>query len=205
MHFRLKSFRAKLAVLVLSSIGVMLVVLPILSTILHHQLIDEVDNRVDDAKAGFQAELDDDLLDQDLTMRVMAADSDVERAVRLRDVPSARRLAGIFASVYPEMDIILADAEGRVLTQLGITAPPERIDSIDELKGVVAGHDFRGVVEHGCEKPGAQAPPGYVMAKAIGPSGSVVVCQPFNRAYLDDAKDKLGLELAVLRPGTNEV
>src|ERR1700722_6570671 len=101
MRFRLKSVRAKLAVLVLSSIGVMLVVLPILSTILHNQLIDEVDNRVEDAKASFQSELDDDLLDQDLTLRVMAADSDVERALRGRDATKARELANIFASIYP--------------------------------------------------------------------------------------------------------
>src|ERR1700722_17716991 len=111
MHFRLKSFRAKLAVLVLSSIGVMLVVLPILSTILHNQLIDEVDNRVEDAKAGFQSELDDDLLDQDLTLRVMVGDSDTERALKTRDVKEARVLASVFASVYPEMDIVLADSD----------------------------------------------------------------------------------------------
>ncbi len=203
MRFRLQSVRAKLAVLVASSIVLMLVVLPILSTILHNQLIDEVDNRVEDAKKSFQSELNDDLLDQDLTLRVMVADSDVERALRTRDAKGAKDLASIFASVYPEMDIILADADGRVLTQLGVTAPPERIDSITELAGLVQGKNFDGVVDHGCEKPGSTAPPAYVMAKAIGGAGSVIVCQPFNAPYLEDAKEKLGLELALLRPGTS--
>jgi adenylate cyclase len=192
--------RAKLAVLVASSIAVMLVVLPILSTILHNQLIDEVDNRVEDAKKSFQSELNDDLLDQDLTLRVMVADSDVEKALRGRDAKAARELASIFAAVYPEMDIILADGDGRVLTQLGVTAPPERIDSINELAGLVKGQNFDGVVSNGCEKPGSNAPPAYVMAKAIGTAGSVVVCQPFNVPYVEDAKEKLGLELALLQP-----
>jgi adenylate cyclase len=205
MPFQLKSVRAKLAVLVLSSIGVMLVVLPILSTILHNQLIDEVDNRVEDAKAGFQSELNDDLLDQDLTVRVMVGDSDTERALKTRDAAAARTLAGVFASVYPEMDIVLADTDGKVLTQLGVTAPPERIDSITELAGLIKGHDFDGVVEHGCEKPGSTAPPAYVMARVIPGAGSVVVCQPFNVPYLEDAKEKLGLELALLRPGTTDL
>jgi adenylate cyclase len=184
MRLQLHSVRAKLAVLVASSIVLMLIVLPILSKILHDQLIDEVDNRVEDAKKSFQSELNDDLLDQALTLRVMVADSDVERALRTRDVKQARELAGIFANVYPEMDIVLADSEGKVLTQLGVTAPPERIDSITELSGLMKGKNFDGIVVHGCEKPGSTAPPAYMMAKAIGTSGSVVVCQPFNVPYL---------------------
>jgi adenylate cyclase len=176
-------------------------VLPVLSYVMHRQLLDEVDNRVDDAKAGFQTELNDDLLDQELTLRVMAADDDVERALATRDVKTAHELASVFASVYPEMDIVLADVDGRVLTQLGVTAPPERIDSIAELAGLIKGHDFRGVLEHGCEKPGSDAPPAYVMARALANAGSIVVCQPFNVAYMEDAKGKLGLELALLARG----
>jgi len=205
MAFQLRSVRAKLAVLVASSIGIMLVVLPVLSTILHNQLIDEVDNRVEDAKKSFQSELNDDLLDQDLTLRVMVDDSDVAAALRNKNDKAAHDLASIFASVYPEMDIILADNEGKVLTQLGVTAPPERIDSITELAGLVKGHDFEGVVVHGCEKPGSDAPPAYVMAKALAGSGSVIVCQPFNVVYLEDASGKLGLELALLKQGSNEL
>ncbi len=201
MTFALHTVRAKLTALVLCSIGVMLVVLPILSYVMHTQLLDEVDNRVDDAKKSFQTELDDDLLDQDLTMRVMAADDDVQKALASRDVKAAHDLAEVFVSVYPEMDIILADSEGRVLTQLGITTPPDRVQSIRELSGVVTGQDFSGVLEHGCEKPGSNAPPAYVMAKAIASAGSIVVCQPFNAAYLEDAKSKLGLEIALLDRG----
>jgi adenylate cyclase len=204
MAFRLKTVRGKLTVLVASTLGVVLAVLLVLSWLLHRQLLDEVDNRVDDAKAGFQAELNDDLLDQSLTLRVMASDSDVTHALSARDAKAAHELAQVFASVYPELDIILADLDGKVLTELGVTAPPERIDSISELTGVAKGQDFDGVIEHGCEKPGSDAPPAIVMAKGFAGIGSIVVCQPINLAYLNDTKQKLGLELALLEPKTNK-
>ncbi len=192
-----RSVSFKLGVLVASSIVVMMVVLPVLSWLLHHQLVDEVDNRVDEAKAAFQSELDDDLANQGFTAAIMASDTDFRRALEASDAPAARALAQVFATSYPEMDIVLAGNDGRVLTQLGVTAPPEKIDSITELAGVVAGGDFQGVIRHGCERPGSTAPPAYVIAKAVPGAGSVVVCQPFGAAYLEDSASKIGVELAV--------
>jgi adenylate cyclase len=205
MLFRLHTVRRKLTVLVASTLGVVLVVLLVLSWLLHRQLMDEVDNRVDDAKAGFKAELDDDISDQSLSLKIMAADSEITGALERRDADAARGIAKIFADVYPELDIVLADSDGRVLTELGVTAPPERIDSISELNGVAKGADFSGIIEHGCEKPGSMAPPAIVMAKGFAGKGSIVICQPINLAYLNDAKKKLALELALLEPGTGKL
>jgi adenylate cyclase len=190
---------------VASTLGVVLVVLLLLSWLLHRQVLDEVDNRVDDAKAGFQTELADDMADQTLTLRVMAADVDVVRALSTRDMKAAHDIAAIFESVYPELDIILADADGNVLTQLGVTSPPERIDSITELHGVSKGQDYQGFIDHGCEKPGSDAPPAVVMAKGFVGIGSIVVCQPINLAYLNDTKEKLGLELGLLQAGSGQL
>jgi adenylate cyclase len=198
MAFKMNTVRGKLTVLVASTLGVVLVVLLLLSWLLHRQVLDEVDNRVDDAKAGFQTELADDMADQSLTLRVMAADVDVVRALSSRDMKAAHDVAAIFESVYPELDIILADADGKVLTQLGVTSPPERIDSIAELHGVSKGQDYQGFIDHGCEKPSSDAPPAIVMAKGFAGVGSIVVCQPINLAYLNDTKEKLGLELGLV-------
>jgi adenylate cyclase len=205
MALKLNTVRGKLTVLVASTLGVVLVVLLLLSWLLHRQVLDEVDNRVDDAKAGFQTELADDMADQALTLRVMSADVDVVHALSSRDMKAAHDIAAIFESVYPELDIILADAEGSVLTQLGVTSPPERIDSISELHGVSKGQDYQGFIDHGCEKPGSDAPPAIVMAKGFAGVGSIVVCQPINLAYLDDTKEKLGLELGLLEAGTGKL
>ena len=177
----------------------------VLSWLLHRQLMDEVDNRVDDAKSGFQSELDDDLTDQSLSLKVMASDEAVIRALENDDAKAARAVAQVFADVYPELDFVIADRDGKVLTELGVTAPPERIDSISELHGVAKGADFHGIIEHGCEKPGSGAPPAIVMAKGFAGKGSIVVCQPINLPYLDDAKKKLSLELALLEPATGKL
>jgi adenylate cyclase len=205
MVFRLHTVRRKLTVLVASTLGVVAVVVVVLSWLLHRQLMDEVDNRVDDAKSGFQSELEDDMTDQSLSLKVMAADAAVLRALETDDANAAKAIAQVFADVYPELDFIIADRDGRVLTELGVTAPPERIDTISELNGVAKGADFRGIIEHGCEKPGSGAPPAIVMAKGFAGKGSIVVCQPINLAYLDDAKKKLSLELALLEPGTGKL
>jgi adenylate cyclase len=205
MAFQIHTVRGKLTVLVTSTLGVVLVVLMLLSWLLHRQVLDEVDNRVDDAKAGFQTELADDMADQTLTLRIMAADVDVVHALSSRDMRKAHDIAAIFESVYPELDIILADADGNVLTQLGVTSPPERIDSITELHGVSKGQDYQGFIDHGCEKPGSDAPPAIVMAKGFAGVGSIVVCQPVNLAYLNDTKEKLGLELGLLEAGSGKL
>jgi adenylate cyclase len=205
MAFQLNTVRGKLTILVASTLGVVLVVLLLLSWLLHRQVLDEVDNRVDDAKAGFQTELADDMADQTLTLRVMAADVDVVKALSTRDMKAAHDIAAIFEGVYPELDIILADADGKVLTQLGVTSPPERIDSITELHGVSQGRDYQGFIDHGCEKPGSDAPPAIVMAKGFAGIGSIVVCQPINLSYLNDTKQKLGLELGLIEGGSGHL
>jgi adenylate cyclase len=205
MVFRLHTVRRKLTVLVTSTLAVVAVVVVVLSWLLHRQLMDEVDNRVDDAKSGFQSELEDDMTDQSLSLKVMAADEAVVRALENDDAKAAHSIAQVFADVYPELDFIIADRDGKVLTELGVTAPPERIDSISELNGVAKGADFHGIIEHGCEKPGSSAPPAIVMAKGFAGKGSIVVCQPINLPYLDDARKKLSLELALLEPKTGKL
>ena len=97
MLFRLHTVRRKLTVLVASTLGVVFVVVVVLSWLLHRQLMDEVDNRVDQAKAGFQTELQDDMADQSLSLKVMATDDAVARALATDDAASARAIAQVFA------------------------------------------------------------------------------------------------------------
>jgi len=200
MPIRLRTVRAKLTALVGLSVVVMLATFPILSWLLHNQLIEEVGDRVEEARKSFDTELDDDISDLTLTVRVMMSDDDAQRALQTKDAATAVKMAQIYASLYPELDIVFGDAEGNVLTQLGVTAPPDRVDSIDELSGMTNGSDFRGVIEHGCERPGSNGPPAIVVARGIKGIGSIVVCQPIDRKYLDNTGDKLGLELALIDP-----
>jgi adenylate cyclase len=197
MLIRLPTVRAKLTALVSMSAVVMLAALPVLSWLLHQQLVDEVDDRVTEAERAFQTELDDDLADLTLASRILSADGATARAVERHDAERARQLAEVFVGVYPTIDVLVVDATGRVLAQVGCERPRERLSDAPELVEVTRGREFRGVVEHGCEAA-ASAPPAYVIAQPIpGGVGAVVVCAPIDAGYLKNASAKLGLELAL--------
>jgi adenylate cyclase len=204
MLARLPTVRAKLSALVLLSVVVMLAALPVLSWLLHRQLVDEVDDRVTDAEHAFQTELDDDLADLTLASRVLSADDATSRALQKHDSAGARRLAQVFNEVYPNLDVLLVEPDGRALAHVGCENPPERIDGIAELTDLSKGNPVHGVTARGCESPASDAAPAYAIGVPIG-AGAIIVCLPLDTAYLDNARAKLGLELAlaVVDPGGN--
>ena len=196
MLLRLPTVRAKLTALVSLSVAAMLVALPVLSWLLHRQLVDEVDDRVTEAERAFQTELDDDIADLTLASRVIAADGATAGAIRRHDVARARQLAETFIGVYPDIDILLVDADGRVLAQVGCEHPPQETREIEDFARVHSGADFRGVVEHGCETS-PEAPPAYAIGVPIPGAGAAIVCLPVDGNYLKNSSAKLGLELAL--------
>jgi adenylate cyclase len=193
---RLRSVRAKLTALVSLSVVVMLAALPVLSWLLHRQLVDEVHNRVSDAERAFQTELDDDLADLTLASKVLADDSATVHAISVKDAARARHLAEMFVGVYPNIDVLLIENDGQVLAQVGVEHPPEHLGAIPELRDLMAGKPVSTVVEHGCESPTSDSPPAYVIGAPV-PSGGVVVCLPLDRGYLENSSAKLGLQLAL--------
>ena len=199
MALRLTTVRAKLTALVSLSIAAVLVALPILSWLLHRQLVDEVDDRMMGAERAFQTELDDDLDDLTLASRVMMSDATTVSAIAERDVQRAQQLALKFINVYPNMDILVVGGDGRVLAQVGCANPPDRVGDMAELAGLLNGKEFKGVTDHGCESPTSNAPPAYVIGEplvGVG-RGAIVVCLPVDAEYLKNSSAKLGLELAL--------
>jgi adenylate cyclase len=196
MFVRLPTVRAKLTALVALSVVVMLVALPVLSWVLHKQLVDEADDRVTDAEKAFQTELDDDLADLTLAARVLAADHATLGAVERHNSTRARQLAHVFLDVYPDIDVLLFESNGHVLAQVGCDHPPEKVDEIPEIAEVLQGKELHAVVAHGCESPTSNAPPAYVIGLTLGAAGGVAACLPIDDSYLKNASAKLGLELA---------
>ncbi len=196
MLSRLPTVRAKLTALVLLSVAVMLAALPVLSWLLHRQLVDEVSSRVTDAERAFQTELDDDLADLTLASRILADDTATVHAMARRDTEGARRLARMFVDVYPNIDVLLVEADGSVLGQVGVAHPPKRIEAIPELSELANGMLVNAVIEHGCETPSSEAAPAYAIGVPMA-TGSVIVCLPLDREYLQNSSAKLGLQLAL--------
>src|SRR5579884_1178354 len=119
MLLRLPTVRAKLTALVSMSAVAMLAALPVLSWLLHRQLVDEVDDRVGSAEQAFQTELDDDIADLTLASRIIAGDGATRGAIERHDAERARQLAREFVEVYPNIDVLIVEADGRVLAQVG--------------------------------------------------------------------------------------
>jgi adenylate cyclase len=201
MRFRFPTVRSKLTALVATTVVMMMATLPVLSWLLHKQLIDEVDNRVEEANKSFEQELKDDLDDLTLAARVIAADSDTRRFILARDGHRADDLAEVFVEVYPDLDVLIVTADGDVLAQVGCKRAITRVREVPAFAAALAGRSFRGLTDHGCEA-GADAPPAYSIALPVKDGdavvGVVVVCLPIDTAHLANASKKLGLELALL-------
>jgi adenylate cyclase len=204
MFFRLKTVRAKLTMLVALSIVMMLATLPVLSWLLHRQLVDEVDDRVTEAEKSFREELKDDLADLGLAAKILAADPATGKALTASDEKEAVALANLFLGVYPNIDILFVDGKGKVLADVGCSVPLEQVRDIKGLAGAVAGTEFRGVVEHGCERSDTGKPPAYVIAMPVKGAGAIVVCLPLDVELVANASMKLGLELALLDSATGK-
>jgi adenylate cyclase len=187
MLLRLKTVKAKLTALVGLSIVVMLAALPILSWVLHQQMIDEVDDRASDAKKSFLAELEDDLADVKLAARILAKDEATRRALTAHDPVAAREMAATFLELYPSMDVLLFDVDGALVAQVGCSDPPTRLEDKDASPHVV---------DHGCEKD-PKAPPAIVLSYTAPGVGTVFVCMPLDDAYAKNSADKLGVAVAL--------
>jgi adenylate cyclase len=203
MLMRLPTVRAKLTALVATTVLLMVATLPVLSWLLHKQLIDEIDNRVEEAEKSFEQELRDDLDDLTLASRVIAADSDTRRFILARDGKRADDLAEVFVGVYPDLDVLLATADGTILAQVGCRRPIGSVRDLPSFAAALSGASFRGLTDHGCEA-GSDAPFAYAIALPIKDGeavvGAVVVCLPIDTAHLANASKKLGLQLALVGP-----
>jgi adenylate cyclase len=194
------SVGTKLAVLVALPVALTAAAVPLLFSALHDELISVADDQVEGAERAFQIEMDDDLTDLVLTARALAAHPETRRALETGDVRAALEVAGIFAGLYPHTDVLVAARDGRVLGDVGPSPAPARLDEIPELAqplGPGAG-EWHSILPSGCAAPARHAGPARAVAAPVGGLGHVLVCAPLDRAYVDNAASKLGLELAVL-------
>ncbi|HTR49295.1 MAG TPA: adenylate/guanylate cyclase domain-containing protein [Kofleriaceae bacterium] len=176
----LGTVRRKLTALVAFSALAALVVVPILSWLMHRQLIDEVDDRVPAAIAGFEQELSDDLRDLDVTARQLVKWADGDR-------PQFIKQAESFREAYPDLDVVLYDASGALVASSGCDQPQAHLPAIAV--------DQHVLLPHGCEASPTAPPAIAIVHRTAGMV--VLVCLPLDANYFDNARAKLGLELAM--------
>jgi adenylate cyclase len=159
--------------------------------------MDSADDQVQDAERAFSAEMVDDLADLHLAARIVASSEKTARALRDREPREALEVANLFASLYPRLDIILALHDGRVLGDVGPTETPGNLAEISNLGGLSYTSEQRLFLDHGCARPDAGAPPAQAVLERVAMDGWVLACEPLDVGYLENASDKLQLELAL--------
>ncbi len=203
MNFRLTTVRAKLTALVAFSALVTLTALPVLSWIMHRQLIDEVDDRVPEAVRGFSLELKDDLRNLHTTVRQLASQQEVRTALTAKSPEGVKAAGKIFHEAYPSIDFVFYGADSKLIAAVGVDCPIEDAHQLPELAGLVPDVPYTGVVEHGCESHLGKALPAFMSAWLIKDVGIVVACLPLDADYLKDDQEKLAVDLAFLTPGAS--
>jgi adenylate cyclase len=184
----LRTVRRKLTALVAFSAVAALVVIPVLSWLMHRQLIDEVRTRVPAAIDGFQEELTDDLKDLDVTVRAIAEQDDTERAIAAKDTTALAKLAAPFHDAYPDVDIVFYDRDGQFVATVGCDHARPTIPTRELVT--------HGVLPHGCEAD-EKAPIALADVRKVGGAGYVLVCLPLDAPYFANSRAKLGIELAL--------
>jgi adenylate cyclase len=198
--WKMKTVRMKLFALVGVSMALILVSVFVLRWLLHEQLLEEVNDRVEEGHKAFQEELDDDIDDATLAAHVIATSTDTRNAMIAKDPIKAKALGQTFLNVYPDIDILFVAPDGSVITSLGCDSPPTTLKGLGDVNQVVQGKQFIGLIEHGCESTTTSAPPAYVIAIPVEGAGAIVLCLPYSESFLNNAGVKLGLELSLISP-----
>jgi adenylate cyclase len=195
--FRLRTVRAKLLSLVALSIVVTMATLPLLSWLLHKQLLEEVDDSVENAESAYQAELDDDILDMKLAATLLANDSDVHRAIEADDAKTLQDMTESYAKVYPDIDIVFVRKDGSRLAHVGCDPDGPNLADRGVVKKALEGQVAQGLSARGCNK---EPLPTYLIAMPANEKGAVVVGMDFSQQSLESTGKKLNLELALVDP-----
>ena len=195
--FRLRTVRAKLLSLVALSIVVTMATLPLLSWLLHKQLLEEVDDSVENAESAYQAELDDDILDMKLAATLLANDSDVHRAIEADDAKTLQNMTESYAKIYPDIDIVFVRKDGSRLARVGCDPDGPNLADRGVVKKAIEGQTAQGLSARGCNK---EPLPTYLIAMPANEKGAVVVGMDFSQSSLESTGKKLNLDLALVDP-----
>ncbi|HEY2367683.1 MAG TPA: adenylate/guanylate cyclase domain-containing protein [Polyangiaceae bacterium] len=200
--FRLRTVRAKLLSLVALSIVVTMAVLPLLSWLLHKQLLEEVDDSVQNASDAYQAELDDDILDMRLAATLLSNDTDVHKAIEADDAKTLQEMTESYAKIYPDIDIVFIRKDGSRLARIGCDADGPSLADRGVVKKALEGHAAEGLSARGCNKVPL---PTYLIAMPANQKGVVIVGMDFSQSSLENTGKKLNLDLALVDPKGNLV
>ena len=193
----LGTVRRKLTALVAFSAIAALAMLPILWWLMHRELLEQVHARVPAQVRGFEEELDDDIIDLDVSAIAIAEQRDAQAALAAADPAALGKIARPFRDAYPDLDLLFFAPDGKLVVQFGCANARPAMP----MKAARAAHL---VLPHGCEL-GENAPVAIAIIRPLADAGFLMVCLPLDAAYFENAQHKVGgaLALEVVNPKTH--
>ena len=197
---RLRTVRQKLIALVGVSLFVIAAALFVLRWVLQEQLRHEATARVESASIAFDDEMDEQIGDLEIVAHVLGSSTGVRDGVQKDDPAKVKRIAQRFLDAYPNMDMLFVSPDGKLIAQLGCTDADDTLSFLEGMGDVLHGASYRGLVDHGCEKPGEKIPPAFTIATPIEGGGAIILCLPYSADLLEDAAKRLHMELSLVSP-----
>lgn len=192
----LRSIRGKLAALVVVPVLLMLVVLGAMERILERQLVGEAERHAETARRSLQVELDDALRDLRVALLQLSGSQRFWRVLGEGDLARATEQAQRFSDAYPGIAVLVAGPSDEILIRVGL----EGVARLEDIPGLMmpAGDDdvAKTLVPGGCDARDKEAPSRVLVTRVEG-SGTIVVCQRLDAAFLEHAAAKLGMALAL--------
>lgn len=192
----LNTVRAKLTTLVGLSALATLAALPLLHWLMTRELVDVVDDRVPEAVRGFDVELIDDIHDLEAATKSLGDSDDLQKALEAESSVAAVDELKVFHDAYPGTAFIVYAPSGKLLAQVGLTAPALPRGSFVGVDANAKLAETRLVAPAGCSTT-KDADPAFVMARPVRGAGLVVACMAMDAKYLSNTSSKLGVELAL--------
>ena len=199
----LKTVRAKLMTLVALSALPPLAALPVLQGLMRDAMVEETNDRVQDAEHAFDLQLGDDLKDLTLAVRMRAADVGTRTAMQAKDLRTLQQAGQLVQRSYPNFDVVYYDQYGHLLTSVGVLSPPqsEQNQPFASARAATSSPpgEFHGLTPTGCEQPDKSRPaiPAWTVAVVVPGGGLVVGCLPLDADLARETSAQLGVSLCL--------
>ncbi|HEX3770395.1 MAG TPA: adenylate/guanylate cyclase domain-containing protein [Polyangiaceae bacterium] len=165
-----------------------------------HDMMDQVERRVNGTNRRFGEELDEDLACDDLALALSEHAVRFQQALAAKDPAGADRMVKLLGEAYTDRVIVAADATGAVLAHAGADRGVASlgVDTSPAFADLVAGKPLAGMIPIRFADGPAYA---LVSATPVRDGGTLVgslaVITPMTSAYLERLEPKLNADLSL--------
>ncbi|HAN31010.1 MAG TPA: hypothetical protein DCQ06_05380 [Myxococcales bacterium] len=204
-----KNMRSRLLMLVALPLLVTIASVVGLERVLERQLINDAMRHVMETRDVLQSELDEHVRTLKVEILGLAQSSILKEALQKGDMQALQSVLKAFSESYPEIDLIIANRDGKVLS----SNHKLELKAVSDLETLhvpnLSGEVTNALSMHGCERAKGQPmvnsdvreatqPPARVLAARVGEGAIVIACERLDRDFLERVGKPLQMKLALV-------